>query len=234
MAESIDTRGAESLLSLQRLEAAFSRHQGEFQRTRDDVNSFGSELANLKTGVQSSFADLRASVNALTAKLDEKSKTNWPAVALAISMVPAVWLFVTTYTQNAIAPSISATAINAKAVEQQASILSMLQQSSASSAAADVASRTDRGQLNDRMRGVENDLSKEIADRRSFAAEMVAKQIEIETQFCEQGHIINLMHANDLRNTAILYHKVTGDTYPTDNAYYPVVCRQPVPIGNHG
>jgi hypothetical protein len=223
------------LQSLQRLEGEFSRHRAEFQRTRDDVLGLNSEISNLKTAFQGSIADLRASMGALSSKLDEKSKTNWPAIALAISMVPAVWLFVTTYTQNAVAPVVASTQLNTKSLETLSSVVQGLQQVSAGSTAADVASRTDRAQLNDRVRAMESDLAKEVADRRAFSSETVAKEIEIETQFCEQGHIVNIMHAVDLRNAAFIWHKVTGDIYPTDNAYYPVVCHQGQgPVGNHG
>ena len=89
----------------QRLEAEFSRYRSEFQRTRDDVLAISGEFTNFKSTVQSGMADLRTGISSLGTKLDEKSKTNWPAVALAISMVPAIWLFVTTYTQNAISPT---------------------------------------------------------------------------------------------------------------------------------
>lgn len=47
------------------------------------------------------------------------------------------------------------------------------------------------------------------------------KSIEVETQFCGVARDINRMHANDMRNTAMLWHKIYGETFPTDNAYYP-------------
>jgi hypothetical protein len=214
-----EERGAE-LLSLQRLEADFGRHRAEFQRTRDDVLSFGSELANLKTGVQGSIADLRASVNALAAKLDEKGKTNWPAVALAISIVPALWLFVTTYTQNAIAPSIASTAVNSKAIEQQGVIVAGLQQSTAGSARADEASRTDRAQLNDRIRSLEGDVAKEIADRRAIAAELKVANAEIETQFHAVSDLENLRTVWQSRINSLLWDKAyPGEHFPSETFF---------------
>jgi hypothetical protein len=49
---------------------------------------------------------------------------------------------------------------------------------------------------------------------------------EIETQFCAEDIVRNLMHANDLRNTSILWEKQFGTKYPTDNAYYPTICNR--------
>ncbi len=51
---------------------------------------------------------------------------------------------------------------------------------------------------------------------------------EIDTQFCSQDIVRNLMHANDLRNLSIIWQKEFGSPYPTDNAYYPTICNRPV------
>jgi hypothetical protein len=49
---------------------------------------------------------------------------------------------------------------------------------------------------------------------------------EIETQFCSSDLVRNLMHANDMRQMAVLWKKVMGDSIPTDNAYYPMICNR--------
>lgn len=51
-------------------------------------------------------------------------------------------------------------------------------------------------------------------------------QVETETQFCASDIVRNLMHANDMREIAMLHNAVFHTTYPTDNAYYPVICRR--------
>lgn len=51
---------------------------------------------------------------------------------------------------------------------------------------------------------------------------------EIETQFCAQDIVRNLMHANDLRNLSILWEKQFGTPYPISNAYYPTICNRRV------
>lgn len=49
---------------------------------------------------------------------------------------------------------------------------------------------------------------------------------EIETQFCAQDIVRNLMHANDLRNISLLWEKQYGTPYPIGNAYYPTICNR--------
>lgn len=51
---------------------------------------------------------------------------------------------------------------------------------------------------------------------------------EIETQFCAQDIVRNLMHANDLRTVSLLWEKTFGVKYPTDNTYYPTICNRPI------
>lgn len=206
------------------------RLRAEVQRQRDQLLSSDGERDVLRANV----GDNKTAINTLAAKVEVLSRPNYQALGLYISIVilvfPAIWLFVTTYTGSEIGknvtPIASSTALNSEAIKILNTDVEVLKQNSANSSAADVASRTDRVQINDRLRIAESGLSKEIADRRSFESSTLAKQIEIETQFCEQGHIINLMHANELRIIAILWHKTTGDVYPTDNAYYPIVCHQ--------
>jgi hypothetical protein len=47
---------------------------------------------------------------------------------------------------------------------------------------------------------------------------------EVETQFCGADVVRNIIHANDLRIQAMLWRKVFGEEYPTQNAYYPYIC----------
>jgi hypothetical protein len=58
----------------------------------------------------------------------------------------------------------------------------------------------------------------------SLAANGVALK-EIETQFCASDMVRNLMHANDLRQVSLLWEKEFGTPYPTNNAYYPMICK---------
>lgn len=49
---------------------------------------------------------------------------------------------------------------------------------------------------------------------------------EVETQFCASDIVRNLMHANDMRIVAVLWQKIQGTDFPTDNAYYPMICNR--------
>jgi hypothetical protein len=51
-------------------------------------------------------------------------------------------------------------------------------------------------------------------------------QNEVETQFCASDIVRNLMHANDQRTSAVMWEKVFGTKYPTDNSYYPTICNR--------
>lgn len=69
-----------------------------------------------------------------------------------------------------------------------------------------------------------------VADRLATIRADVAKQaaalVEIETQFCASDVTRNLMHATDMRIQSVMWSKVMDTHMPTDNAYYPVICRK--------
>lgn len=50
--------------------------------------------------------------------------------------------------------------------------------------------------------------------------------VEIEVQFCATSHVMNLMHAFDIRTEALLWDKTFGATFPTAPVYLPVLCKQ--------
>jgi hypothetical protein len=64
-------------------------------------------------------------------------------------------------------------------------------------------------------------IEDKIAILQDRLTRMETSQTEIETQFCGVARDVNRMHANDMRVFALLWHKSFGDTYPTDNSYYP-------------
>jgi hypothetical protein len=49
--------------------------------------------------------------------------------------------------------------------------------------------------------------------------------VEVETQFCAEDAMRNLMHANDLRDFAMLWGKTMGSELPISNAFYPQIGR---------
>lgn len=68
-----------------------------------------------------------------------------------------------------------------------------------------------------------------IQSIRTEQTKLSAALTEIETQFCASDHVRNLMHANNMRMEAMLWHKAFGESMPTDNAYYPMICNRQSP-----
>jgi hypothetical protein len=69
--------------------------------------------------------------------------------------------------------------------------------------------------IEDRMAAIQDRLIKiEVA------------QNEIETQFCSEDEMRNVIHAADLRTLALIWKKAFGDDLNISNAYYPRVCRR--------
>lgn len=88
------------------------------------------------------------------------------------------------------------------------------------------------------FRGQSNADALEVLGKRVFVLEdkqnviqdrltkIEVSQNEIETQFCAQDIVRNLMHANDLRNLSLLWKKTFGTDYPISNSYYPTICNR--------
>jgi hypothetical protein len=68
-------------------------------------------------------------------------------------------------------------------------------------------------------RGIVNDLRSQVSSLR-------VSLNEIETQFCAEDIVRNLMHENNTRLQSAIYQKVFGQPLATDNAYYPVICNR--------
>jgi hypothetical protein len=82
--------------------------------------------------------------------------------------------------------------------------------------------------LSARLASVETAANEERANEVTTRTSIAAIQrdlVEIETQFCAEDSMRNLMHANDLRFMGILWSKEFGIELPTANAYYPQVGR---------
>lgn len=80
--------------------------------------------------------------------------------------------------------------------------------------------------LSTRVVALEANLAATQERRARLATEMAALQrnlVEVETQFCAEDALRNLMHANDLRDLSILWLKAMGSELPISNAYYPSI-----------
>lgn len=76
------------------------------------------------------------------------------------------------------------------------------------------------------------DLSNKVG---TMSGELVSSRMalkEVETQLCSIEQIRNLMHKTDYTNTAILWEKIMGGRFPTDNMSLPIICAHPTASGN--
>ena len=196
--------------TIHRLDAEFTRHLEEYQRTRDDVLRCNNELQNLKSAVQAN-----------TTKLEEKSKLNLPAITLAVMVLPGVWFLVKTYTES-VTTQIAATAnLNSQAVEHLKNTIAAMEPEIAANTSANVTSRADRQQINDRTRTLETTVAGEIADRRSASAAAKVNQAVTDSQIHAISNLENLRAAMQERLNTLLWEKTRpGERYP-NSTFFP-------------
>jgi hypothetical protein len=70
------------------------------------------------------------------------------------------------------------------------------------------------------------DSQEKIALLQDRLTRIEVAQNEVETQFCSADDMCNVIHASDLRITAVLWKKVFGEEFQISNAYYPKVCQR--------
>lgn len=203
-------------------------------------------------------ARLTADYEPLRAKVELAAQPNWALMTSLLSIVLVLaggaWLVMGLKIDSAISPVQLAVEQNKVALAAQGERVRVVDTASQASAQADQVSRVDRAQLNDRVRTIEGtqqgrtqsiaDVSnlkvqyQVIVDRlqqiRSENTKQAAALIEVETQFCEEGHLRNLNHATELRTTALLWQRVFGENYPIGSAYFPQVCNRPGAVQQSG
>jgi septal ring factor EnvC (AmiA/AmiB activator) len=219
--------GTDNFLS--RLERSFDLQEKEFQKTRDDVNA----LKTAQSVIQRDLGTLTSAIQSFSTKLDEQSRTNWPAIALAVTMfiavVPGMGFLMANYTSTAMAPLANASTLHTETIRRMGDQLSSLDAASASSQMADANSRTDRAQLNERLRLLEAQLNSEIAERRATGATVKAALAEIEGQFHAVSNLENLRAAQQERLNSMLYEAANpGKRYP-NGTFFPTSLFGPGP-----
>ena len=178
-------------------------------------------------------ARFESEIRPIVGRLDQIGKPNWTLMISAISiffvMITGVWLVIGLKIDATVAPLSLGLAQQTGTVASNTSVIRAQQNATLASTEADAVSRSDRAQLNERVRLMETTVSSNAGERRAQFGVMAAKLVEVETQFCGSDVVRNLMHATDLRLFSLLWHKVFPDsTLPTDNAYYPRICRDNV------
>lgn len=162
-------------------------------------------------------------LNAERIKIAELSKPKWAlyvSTFAALTVVfSAIWSINAMKIDNVVTPvqlSMEQARIGLSGINDR---LRMVEATSAarSQSVADVeALKVQVNQVVDRVGSIRADVTRQGASL-----------IEVETQFCASDDVRNLMHANDLRYTSMIWHKIFPETVmPTDNAYYPRVCNR--------
>jgi hypothetical protein len=165
------------------------------------------------------------------ARVEAITRPKWTFMAsvfsISLVLITGVWVLIGLKVDATVSPvGLVAREVEVK-VNADTERLHTLETISATSTQADVASRGDRSQLNDRLRAAETLVASNAGERRSQVAAMNAKLVEIETQFCASDIVRNLTHADDMRLTALMWAKLyPGEKLPTDNAFYPRICNR--------
>ena len=204
------------------LDKQIGEARAEVGEARAEARRLYSDLSQETKGL---FGEFNKKFDDIVLQLQERSKINWQPVGLMITVIVAGIGLLGVFMNMMISPISYQGNINSAAIKQAQNDVSVLQVASASSTAADAASRDDRAHLNDRVQKLESEAS----DNRSRVAEERVKLTEIETQFCAGDAMRNLMHAHDMRIQSVLWQHDFKETLPTDNAYYPEICQRTTP-----
>lgn len=169
-------------------------------------------------------------IKPIASRLEQIGKPNWMLLISFVSiffvMITGVWLVIGLKIDATVGP-LSLDLAEVKATQTaNTAVIRTEQNATSTSLEADATSRTDRAQLNERIHFLEAAVAANAGEQRTKFGVLDASLVEIETQFCASDVIRNLMHATDLRLFAMLWHKAFPEvTLPTDNAFYPKICR---------
>lgn len=219
--------------------AEITRRLGQMTEWKGEVEKeVDLKLRILSDNFRSELAKNEAATRTLDKTLADKGKPNWSLMigllSVIVVIVSGAYFLISQQIIVANAPIALAAEQLKLAVAGQANGMSALEvrlrdneRAEASGLATDAESRTDRARLNGRVQTLENNAAQGTAERKASMARFAASLVEIETQFCAAGNVMNLRHANDLRVIAMLWHRVSpNEVYPTDNAFYPIICNR--------
>jgi len=210
--------------------------QGSRMVTREEADSSRNVLLEKIEANRATLENrVEAEVKPLQARLEEVGRPNWALMtsmaSAAFLVVAAVWMIIGLKIDATMSPLALEQGQMRTALGVAQNQINSLNNLATASTAADSTSRSDRDQLNGRVRVLETSA----AQRRTDLSVMNARMVEIETQFCARDSLSNLMHAADLRLFSMLWAKTFPNSrYPTDNAYYPKVCNQNVLTNTYG
>lgn len=240
--ELTDQRDETRLQALQIALATSDKRLDAMNESRQALIDQGGRLVTRQES-ESAIAVLAERVEQNRAAVDTRieafTRPKWTLMASVFSiclvLITGAWVLTGLKVDSAVAPVSVLNERVAVQVGVNTQRLGVLEMTSATSTQADVASRSDRTQLNDRLRALETQVAGNAGERRSQFAAMSAKLVEIETQFCASDIVRNLLHASDMRLQAMLWAKAyPGEKIPTDNAFYPRVCNRPTTSDQSG
>lgn len=194
-------------------------------------------------------AQLHAQLTPLRSDVERIQRPDWGFIAaaggLVATMITGCWLIIGLEIDNRTGPLRTSLETVRSETAGNTERLRFVEQSTSNSTQADVASRADRSQLNERVRQLEASVppsqqavaevinlktnQAQVFDRLTTIRQQLGQQqsalVEIETQFCGQDNLRSQIHANDLRMQAMLWRKVFGEDMPIANAFYARVGR---------
>jgi archaellum component FlaC len=170
-----------------------------------------------------------AELRPVNAKLDEIGRPNWTLMigllSVSFVLITGIWLVIGLKIDATLAPvvlsteqlKISAATNNERARSTENNALASTQ--------ADLTSRTDRAQLNERVRILEAAYQTGSADRRADTSTIKAQLVEIETQFKSMSDALNIQKDQTQQFFSMIWEKVFGKTMPLSN-FRPNLYRQ--------
>jgi hypothetical protein len=217
--------------------------RGEFEEAiKNGVSRFEAAREYINSQLNAHIAPLRVDVERL-------QRTDWGLLATAGSLILAVvagcWLIIGLEIDTKVGPLRIDLEQTRTTTAQNSERLRFVEGQTNQSSQADVGSRADRSQLNERVHqlettaGLSGPALGDIQNLKTTQVTMVdrlqelrqrltsqqAALIEIETQFCGADNLRSQIHANDLRVTAMMWKKLYGEEMPISNAFYARVGR---------
>lgn len=236
----------ERLNRMNEFRAAMQDQQARYVQRAEFEDAKAQGVERFNTNRRYFDSKIETQLEALRDRVESTARPNWPFLSAIASIgfaaVAASWLVIGLKMESEVAP-LALTVEQIRTVgAQNAERLRFVEGATGTSTQADVESKTDRTQLNQRVRALEQESpsgkataeavlnlkdsmtanTDRINELRSKQTEQKAALVEIETQFCNADYVRNIMHANELRVLSMLWSKAfDGTRYPTDNAYYP-------------
>lgn len=214
-----DVRSNDS--TLKALGTEFGGADAENRRQRDLLI----ELTNSVRSNEAAVRVMAVRLEAMNKEASERGKTNWPTIVSLALMLPtlsAILIYViTSQIEKATTPisqQLASVTVQQKSGTEQ---LNRMSETSSVSTVADTTSRTDRAQLNERLRWLETSTTGDTATRRGQLAEITARLASIEQSFHSVSNVDNLRWSQQARENAIVYEKINpGSRYPME-AFFP-------------